>query len=214
MNMGIYYSLYSDQRMNTRENLPGSSLNRLHGIVHMMISPDKLISKNIYQKGQGMVEFAIVLPILLLLILGIFAFAHLFFTYIVVNSAAREGARLGAAVGYSANSLPHYRDCSEIRNAVMRIGRTVGVNNDSQINIVYTRGASQTQLTSCASGSGTDCCPAGGAGPSDIQSADQLKVSINLTYTPAFPIVKLPTFNVKGTAARTIISDVYLPATP
>jgi Flp pilus assembly protein TadG len=42
--------------------------------------------------GQSLVEFAIILPILLLVILGAMDFARLFTTKIVLTNAAREGA--------------------------------------------------------------------------------------------------------------------------
>lgn len=51
------------------------------------------------QKGQSMVELALVLPILLLLFMGIVQFGFIFNGHITVTSAAREGARL-AAVGH------------------------------------------------------------------------------------------------------------------
>jgi hypothetical protein len=42
--------------------------------------------------GQSLVEFAIILPILLLVILGAMDFARMFTTKIVLTNAAREGA--------------------------------------------------------------------------------------------------------------------------
>src|SRR5512133_1033593 len=79
------------------------------------------------QTAQGIVEFALVLPILLMLILGVFAFGHLFFVYSMTVSASREAARYGAAVGVTPNGIPRYRDCREIRNTATRIGGIVGV---------------------------------------------------------------------------------------
>lgn len=51
-------------------------------------------------RGQSMVEFALLLPILLLLVLGIIEFGRVFNESLVVTAAAREGAR-SAAVGNS-----------------------------------------------------------------------------------------------------------------
>ncbi len=48
-------------------------------------------------------EFAIVFPVLLLLIAGIVDFAFLFQSYEVTTNAAREGARLAVLPGYEAN---------------------------------------------------------------------------------------------------------------
>ena len=57
----------------------------------------KFIKNN---RGQAMVEFALVLPILLLLIIGSMEFGLIIHKYLVVAEAAREGAR-SAAVGNS-----------------------------------------------------------------------------------------------------------------
>ncbi len=48
------------------------------------------------RRGQALVEFALVLPVLLLLTLVAVDFGRLFFSYIQVNNAAREGAAYGA----------------------------------------------------------------------------------------------------------------------
>ncbi len=45
--------------------------------------------------GQGLVEFALILPILLLVIIGTIEFARIFIIYTTVSNAAREGARYG-----------------------------------------------------------------------------------------------------------------------
>ena len=51
-----------------------------------------MIGKIHNQKGQAMVEMALLLPILLLLFMGIFEFGRVMNAYLVVNNAAREGA--------------------------------------------------------------------------------------------------------------------------
>ncbi|GBF10519.1 MAG: TadE/TadG family type IV pilus assembly protein [Tepidibacillus sp.] len=48
------------------------------------------------EEGQAMVEFALVFPILLLLLLGILEFGHIFFSYLVIQNATRDGARNGS----------------------------------------------------------------------------------------------------------------------
>ncbi len=48
------------------------------------------------QRGQSTVEIAILLPILLVLLFGIIMTAFMFYAYIQVSNAAREGARAGS----------------------------------------------------------------------------------------------------------------------
>lgn len=45
-------------------------------------------------RGQGLVEFALVLPIFLILLMGVFDLGRAVFAYNSVTNAAREGARL------------------------------------------------------------------------------------------------------------------------
>ncbi len=48
------------------------------------------------ETGQTLVEFALVLPMLLILMFGIVDFGRAFYTWLTVTNAAREGARVGA----------------------------------------------------------------------------------------------------------------------
>jgi hypothetical protein len=50
------------------------------------------------QRGQGLVEFALVLPFLMMLILGAVEFGYMFNSNISLEYASREGARVAAAL--------------------------------------------------------------------------------------------------------------------
>lgn len=56
------------------------------------------MSRNITrdERGQAVTEFAVILPVLLMVLFAIFQFGVIFNNYIQVTSAAREGARKGA----------------------------------------------------------------------------------------------------------------------
>jgi hypothetical protein len=51
------------------------------------------------EKGQSMVEFAVMLPLLILIVMAILEFGMMMNSYLAINNAAREGARLGIAGG-------------------------------------------------------------------------------------------------------------------
>lgn len=51
------------------------------------------------EKGQSLVEFALLLPVLMLILLGIVEFGFMLNAKIVITSAAREGARVLALKG-------------------------------------------------------------------------------------------------------------------
>jgi hypothetical protein len=48
-----------------------------------------------HQSGQSMVEFALVLPLMVLIVAGIIDLGRAFFASITITNAAREGARYG-----------------------------------------------------------------------------------------------------------------------
>jgi hypothetical protein len=50
------------------------------------------ISQN--RAGQGMIEFALMLPVLILVVFGALELGRAFFAYIAITNAAREGARV------------------------------------------------------------------------------------------------------------------------
>lgn len=56
----------------------------------------KLLTTTNKEEGASAVEFALVLPILMVLVLGIIQFGFIFFHYISITHAAREGARWAA----------------------------------------------------------------------------------------------------------------------
>lgn len=76
------------------------------------------------EKGQALVEFVIILPVILLLIMGIFEFGIMINSYISIQHASREGARIGSVGGTDA----------EIQNAIISISPHLNSENlDIQI---------------------------------------------------------------------------------
>jgi hypothetical protein len=56
-----------------------------------------------HESGQDMLEFALILPILALLVVGIFDLGRVVFFYSSMQNAAREGARLGVVHPWQEN---------------------------------------------------------------------------------------------------------------
>jgi PKD repeat protein len=59
-------------------------------------APHRVTSRRSRRRGQALVEFALVLPAFLLLLVIAVDFGRLFFSYIEINNAAREGASYAA----------------------------------------------------------------------------------------------------------------------
>lgn len=82
------------------------------------------------EHGQEVVEFAVILPLLLLLFFSIFDFGIIIFSYDTISNAAREGARYGAV---------HPTDQAGIVAAARRL--TAGLNQGAlQINVTWPGG--------------------------------------------------------------------------
>jgi hypothetical protein len=75
-------------------------------------------------RAQSLVEFAILLPIFLLVVLGIFDLGRVIYTLSALHNAAREGARYGAV---------HHCDTAGIETAARRLA--VGLGDGVTINI-------------------------------------------------------------------------------
>src|SRR5262245_43597190 len=52
-----------------------------------------------HQRGAVLVEFALTLPVLILIVVGIFDFGRAFQEWVAVTNAAREGARMAVLPG-------------------------------------------------------------------------------------------------------------------
>jgi len=70
--------------------------------------------------GQSIVEFALVLPVLLLILMGIIEFGRLLETTNVLTSAAREGVRVAAVTA---------PDASQVNNAAQNILTANNISN-------------------------------------------------------------------------------------
>jgi Flp pilus assembly protein TadG len=83
--------------------------------------PQLLRNKLNEERGQGLTEFVLVLPILVVLVLAIAQFGVLFNNYVTLTDAARAGARVGAV---SRTSSTPQSDCvTAVTNAAGTLNR-------------------------------------------------------------------------------------------
>jgi Flp pilus assembly protein TadG len=73
------------------------------------------------ERGQAMTEFAIVLPVLLLLLLGIVQLGVVWRDYVAVTDAARAGARKAAVSRYT---NPQTAGCSTVRSSAADLNQS------------------------------------------------------------------------------------------
>jgi Flp pilus assembly protein TadG len=70
--------------------------------------------------GQATVEFALILPVLLLLVMGAMETGRLFNAYLIISNGAREGARLGSVQGTSSAIVTKVQSVTSTLNAASR----------------------------------------------------------------------------------------------
>ena len=147
------------------------------------------------ESGQGMVEFAIVFPLIVILLLAIFEFGRVMFAYSISIAAAREAARYGAAIQDIGGGIPQYKDCQGIREAAKRFGKFAGI-GDADIAIKYSDDAGVYSMV----------CP-----PSqDVGLTDYISVTINTSITPITPMGSFNSIPIASSSSRTILNKIRL----
>jgi hypothetical protein len=158
----------------------------------------KLRWKNARHCGQGIVEFALALPTMLLLILGIIEFGRFTVTYIAISAASREAARYGAAVGdYDSTIIPPYEDCDGILHAATRLVESFVNIDQSTISIQYDKGPGTVVHSTCPPGSDV------------TKLGDRIVVRITAIYEPLVPI-GIENINMVSESKRTIMKHIVV----
>jgi Flp pilus assembly protein TadG len=159
--------------------------------------------------AQAMVEFAIALPILLMLLYGILEAGRLMFLYSTVVTASRQAVRYGTAIGQNASGTPHYQDCAGIRASAQRAAflgqfNTVTIYHDDGVDAGTL--APINQVLYC-SGSTDTWVPVG--------NSHRIVVEVSEPFTPIVPKL-VPFINriITARSARTIFVNIPIVVTP
>ena len=147
-------------------------------------------------RGATAVEMAVVMPLLLILMFGLVELSRLINTQHTIQTAARDGARYGAAVG---GSPANFVDCDGIRNAARHSSSLVAL-SDSDILVAYDQGPGTAV---------THICPAGTtSNPALIDHGDRVIVTVQKQFTSLVPIVGnfLGSPTLTGSDHRTIFN--------
>ncbi|HEX7613478.1 MAG TPA: TadE/TadG family type IV pilus assembly protein, partial [Candidatus Limnocylindrales bacterium] len=131
------------------------------------------------RRGQAMVEFALVIPIFLLVLSGMLDFGFALFSRMTVINAARDGARAAIMVepgGYG--TIPLVAQQTAVASAKQG-GLTVTVSTSADVTCLLTH-ASPTSLTRCGNWNKYDLT----TNPTGPQSGDSISVTVHYTFTP------------------------------
>jgi Flp pilus assembly protein TadG len=172
--------------------------------------------KNSHSKGQGMAEFGLALPILLLVIFGLLEVGRALFMYAAVTNASREAVRFATAYGVNETNVLHIQNCAAIRNTARRVAFLMQL-EDSDIVIEYDTGADPVtgiepapfDTCDAVEGDATNGVDTGVA----LVCADRVKVTVTYVYQPIVPIVpQITTQTFTSSSARTFLGVIELDA--
>jgi len=104
------------------------------------------IRKNARRKGQALVEFALIVPILVMLVMGIVEFGRIFMTQQAVTNASREGARTGVLPNSSTtdvqNMVSSYMGSAGLTGGTSvqcsNVGPSVAAGTPTSVTVSYT----------------------------------------------------------------------------
>ena len=146
----------------------------------------KIIKRLRCQKGVAAVEFAIILPVLMIIIFGIIEFGLLLYDKQVITNASREGARAGVVVGVSRVDDAGILDVMDryIANNLVTFGSTPSLN-----------------ITICP---GLNCDPSSDRNGMDF--GDELTVTVTYDYD----FLVLPNFVASLTGMQTLVATTVM----
>jgi len=145
--------------------------------------------------GQTLLEFALALPVFLMLLFGIMEAGREIFFYAAIFSASREAARYASASGFipSSTTVHYYQDCQGIYDQAKKIAVGAKLVN-SDITISYDSGSVNNKL-------GTTCPIA-----TDLQTGNRVVVVVSKAYKSSILPILNQTFT--STSYRTVIANL------
>jgi Flp pilus assembly protein TadG len=170
-------------------------------MVEMISSNEK---KSRSARAQAIVEFAIALPVLLLLLLGIFEVGRYMFIYSSVTNASRNAVRYASAVGKNDSGLTKYNYCEGIKQVGLKSAYLVSP-GDFTIDIIYDDGPGTSQFAECNLWNASQVDP-----DVEVSSGDRVTVTVTAQYRPILKLIPLTARPIISRSSRTILGIVQL----
>ena len=160
------------------------------------------------ERAQAMIEFALVTPILFLLLFGMFEVGRMIFVYSAVTNASREAVRYGSAVGLDDYGEIKYKHCAGIREMARRSAYFLNL-QDADIKIEYDHGPTSTETWPEPP---YHVCT-GDVDPGYfITAEDRIRITVTAQYKPYTKLVPWGSRTFVSKSARTILGFVDLEA--
>ena len=148
--------------------------------------------------GQAIVEFAVALPILLALLVGILEVGRMLFIYSSVTNASREASRYASVIGKDELGNFAYQYCDGIREKANKSAFLITL---TSITITYDTGPGTTSFDTCT-------------GTLDngvrVSSGDRVEVTVQADYEPMVRLIPIGSRTFTSSSARTFLGLVSL----
>ena len=154
--------------------------------------------------GASLIEFALVAPLLFLLLFGVMEFARLVHGFTTVWTAAREGARYATTVGdTNTDTVPNYLDCDAIIDAA--VAKAVAASLSSGDISVKFFDSAGTEVADCDVNP-----PAPAPSGANIDSGFTIEVTASGTFDAVVPVLSsfLDGIDLSSTQTRSVFKGV------
>ena len=151
-------------------------------------------------RGQAIVEFALVLMILMVVLVGILEVGRLMFMYAAINNASREAARYASAVGLDTDpdsgiTSEKHKFCTMIQKMAKRSAFFTPLT----ITISYDHGPGTTAFDTCDGTVDT------GVSINSGTNLDRVYVTVSANYSPMLNLLPISSRTITSSSARTIL---------
>jgi len=143
-------------------------------------------------RGQALIEYALILPLVFLLIVNLINFGGFFFAWITVANAARAGADY-AILGAASVGAPGTPSTTQITSLIKEDASSLP--NSASLSVSVCTNKNGTLTGSCSSP------------PSDPEATSYVLTSIDVTYTyvPLISAFQFPSLNIYATLPPTTV---------
>jgi Flp pilus assembly protein TadG len=169
--------------------------NFAHLLGKMAIEGSKMASHSKSEHGQSLIEFSLILPLLLLLIVNVVNFGAFFYAWVTVANAARAGAQYMVMAGATVGA-PEPPSAAQVAALVTSDASSLPNSGSLQVRVCTLNG---TAAPSCT-GSGSTLAP-----PADPEASGYVvaTVDVNYTYQPLIPSFSFAALRIRTTLPPT-----------
>lgn len=145
------------------------------------------------ENGQSFAEFALVVPLFLVLLIFLINFAHFAFFFVSLRAGANSASRYAAVASQTVSGVAQFRDCESIRSVAMSQAPLTFVRReDISIRYVTPDGAELIGI-----------CPSG-----QVMAGHAVEVEMVAYYRPLVEVIRFPEIPLRVVSRSVITMNV------